>query len=133
MSISNKIAMEGVTNKYIQCVRCLLNTKLSARNVNKAINIFATPVLTYCFSVLNWTKTNLYNIDVKTRVEVSRSSTHYLHSTTKNFCFPRRQGGRGISKAYFRHFVEVKNLSDYFLEKVKASGLRRVINSHKVI
>jgi hypothetical protein len=34
----------------------------------KAVNTYAVPLLTYSFDVIKWSKTNLQNISIKTRV-----------------------------------------------------------------
>lgn len=61
--VDDKISKQETLRKYLPRLRCLLRTKLSARNMTKAINTYATSVLTYSFGVLRWTDAELDTID----------------------------------------------------------------------
>lgn len=119
--IDDKLAKEMMSNNYILRVRAILKTELSARNKAKAVNIYATSVLTYSFGILKWTDTELKNLDIKTRKEFCKARAHHPHSSMERFHMPRSEGGRGIPSVTTRHHMQVKHLRDYFLQKAKSS------------
>jgi hypothetical protein len=49
-------------------IKSLLKSKLNGNHLIKAVNTYAVPLLTYSFGVIKWSKTNLQNINIQTRV-----------------------------------------------------------------
>lgn len=125
--IDDKIAKQETAQKYFARLKCLLRTKLSARNMSTAINTYATSVLTYSFGVLRWTDTDLDKIDIQTRTMFTRHRAHHPRSAIERFHLPRREGGRGVPSARIRHYAQVQNLREYFLERAQGSRLHRAI------
>ena len=68
---------ERVTKEYFQRVRNIWSSELYANNKVTSHNIFATQVITPTFGIINWTKEELYNIDIK--IQKLLTSTGSLH------------------------------------------------------
>ena len=62
-----------------------------------ANNIFANPVLTPTFGLLNWTKEELENIYIKTRKLLSLSRSFHVNSDIDRLYCSRNVGGRGLN------------------------------------
>ena len=61
------IRFNGTLNKeHFQRVRKIWSSELYANNKVTSHNIFAIPVITPTFGIINWTKEELHNIDIKT-------------------------------------------------------------------
>ena len=52
--------------EFFKRVRAIGKAKLNAMNFTRAFNSFAVPVIRYGFGILNWTKTELQQLDRKT-------------------------------------------------------------------
>jgi hypothetical protein len=65
--------------------KSLLKSKLNGNNLIKAVNTYAVPLLTYSFGVIKWSKTNLQNINIKTRVLFTKFSKHHPKSAIERF------------------------------------------------
>lgn len=123
--IDHKQCKEDLRNTYLSRLRSILKTELSARNTTKAVNSYATSVLTYSFGVLTWTDTELKELDILTRKEFRRQRGHHPHSAVERFHLPRKYGGRGIPSAVTRHYQQVINLRKYFYEKGQTSPIHQ--------
>jgi hypothetical protein len=54
-------------------------------------------LLTYSFGVIKWSKTNLPNINIQTRVLFTEFCKHHPKSAIERFNLPRENGGSGFS------------------------------------
>ena len=53
------IVKERLRNEYEKRVRTICETGLNGKNIIKAINTYATPVLLYSFGVIHWSDTEM--------------------------------------------------------------------------
>jgi hypothetical protein len=74
-------------------------------------------LLTYSFGVLKWSKTNLQNINIKTRVVFTKFSKHHPKSAIERFNLPRENGGRGFSNLEILQHNQIASLKNYFLNR----------------
>ena len=51
--------------EYLNHTKSVLKTKLNGKNTTKAINTYATAVLTFKFRIVKWTPTDLQNLQPK--------------------------------------------------------------------
>jgi len=58
---------QHLTREYRRRVRKILSTQLYGKYITQAINSFAIPLLRYSAGLINWTKKELYQLDVGTR------------------------------------------------------------------
>lgn len=126
-SIDQNLAKDTLKKTYFHRLRRILKTELNSGNTTKAINTYATSVLTYSFGVIKWTDTELEELDTKTRKEFRKARGHHPQSAIERFHLPRNQGGRGIPNIYRRHYSQIGNLREYFLEKYETSNIHREI------
>ena len=76
---NNTLNKEKVLKEYFRRLRKIWNSELYAGNKVIAHNTFAIPVVTPTFGILNWTKDELSDIDVKTRKILT--ATGNFHTT----------------------------------------------------
>jgi hypothetical protein len=90
---------ENLEKQFYLRIKSILKSKLNGNNLIKAVNTYAVPLLTYSFGVIKWSKTNLQNINIKTRVLFTKFSKHHPKSAIERFNLPRENGGRGFFKS----------------------------------
>ena len=90
----------------------LLKTKLISRNLTKATNTYVIPILTYSFGIINWTTTDINNISIITRAQLTKYQKHYPKACKERMTIAREVGGRGLidiqslhNKQIHRHFA----------------------------
>jgi hypothetical protein len=71
-------------------------------------------LLTYSFGVIKWSKTNLQNINIKTRVLFTKFSKHHPKSAIERFNLPRENGGRGFSNLEILLKNQIASLTKLF-------------------
>lgn len=113
--------------KYLKRVDLIFRSKLNAKNKSRAINTYATSVMTYGFGILKWTKTDLEQLNIKTRTLATKHRDHHPKSAIERFHLPRTEGGRGIPNLVKCNLNQIKNLRNYFHAKAKNSKLHNAI------
>jgi hypothetical protein len=66
-----------------------------------------------------WSKTNLQNINIKTRVLFTKFSKHHPKSAIERFNLPRENGGRGFSNLEILLKNQIASLKNYFLNRAR--------------
>jgi hypothetical protein len=102
---------------YLHRTKNILKTKLNGKNTIKAINTYATPVLTFRFGIVKWTSTDIKNLQIKTRTLLTRYRLHHPCAAKERLTLPRQIGGRGMADITRLHDKQVKLLQTYFLNK----------------
>jgi hypothetical protein len=69
-------------------------------------------LLTYSFGVIKWSKTNLQNINIQTRVLFTKFCKHHPKSAIERFNLPRENGGRGFSNLEILQDIVEPNIPD---------------------
>ena len=69
----------------------MLETKLNGGNIIKAINTWAIPVLRYSAPVLKWRKTELQELDRRTRKLLTMHNAHHPMSFVERIYIPRKE------------------------------------------
>ena len=78
-------------------VRSILRSELNARKRIDAINSLALPVVTYSFTIINWSLTEIKKVDTIIRKFLIMHQMHHPKSDDVNrFYLPRKEGGRGL-------------------------------------
>ena len=65
IGFNDTVNKERVTKEYFQRVKKIWSSELDANKVTSH-NIFTMPVITPTFGIINWTKEELHNIDIRT-------------------------------------------------------------------
>ena len=142
IGIDGALNKERVTTEYYKRIRKIWKSELYAHNKITAHNIFANPVLTPTFGILNWTKEELRAIDIKTRKLLSLSGSFHVNSDVDRLYCNQKVGGRGLNSiedifitrtlSFAKHLREISTHNPY-LKKVcehEKSGLLRVENEY---
>ena len=88
---------ETVTKEYKRRVRKILNLiKLNGGNLVKAINTSAIPLLRYSAACLDRRKSELQDLDRKTRKLLTMHNGLHPKSNVDRIHIPREEGGRGL-------------------------------------
>jgi hypothetical protein len=72
------------------------------------MGMFAMPVLTYSFGILNWSMTDTVALDRFVRREISNCHSHHPKASVQRLYLSRKSGGRGmvrIEDLYSRHLA----------------------------
>ena len=94
--IKHEEMKETVTKEYKRRVRKILETKLNGGNLVKAINTWAIPLLRYSAAFLDWRKSELQDLDKKTRKLLTMHNGLHPKSNVDRIYIPREEGGRGL-------------------------------------
>ena len=74
----------------------VLKSQLNSANKLEAINTLAVPVVTYSFSIINWTLQELAKLDTKTRNFLTMYKMHHPKSDVDRVYLLRNEGGGGL-------------------------------------
>ena len=97
IGFKGELNKQRVIKEYLKRVRKIWNSKLYSRNKVVAHNIFAIPVLSPTFGILDWTKQELENLDIKTRKILTASGSFHINSDIGRLYCYRKNGGRGLN------------------------------------
>ena len=93
---TNKKRMkEKYREEYFNRVKKVLKTSLNSRNTIQAINTYAVSSISYGFQVLDWSVTELEDIDRQTRNVLRKH--HMLTTTNQTSWYWKKSRGRSIS------------------------------------
>nr|CAI5861928.1 unnamed protein product [Callosobruchus analis] len=104
----------------------LLKTKLNSRNLTKAMNTFAILVLTYSFGIIKWSHTDIENIHILIRTELTKHRMSHPNACKERLTIDRKQGGRGIIDIH-RH-TEPRAITT---RKIKTWSLKALHGKHR--
>jgi hypothetical protein len=117
--IQHSIIKENLEKQFYLRIKSILKSKLNGNNLIKAVNTYAVPLLTYSFGVIKWSKTNLQNINIQTRVRFTKFCKHHPKSAIERFNLPRENGGRGFSNLEILQHNQIASLKNYFLNRAR--------------
>lgn len=103
------------------------NTQLCSKNLVKAINTYAIPVLTYSFGIVSWCDTEIERMQRKVRTTLTKYRKHHPRSNTVRLTLPRSEGGRGICDINNLHSNQISTLRAYFQQRKSESALHASI------
>ena len=141
ISYRGEINKERAKKEYFRRVKKIWRSELYSKNKVTAHNIFATPIFTLTFGVLNWTKEEIHQIDVQTRKTLTFTGNFHRNSSVDRLYMLRPDGGRGLNSihdiyvtrmiALHKHLQEaaVKNRYIELVLSHEQNGLIRVANA----
>ncbi|XP_078050794.1 uncharacterized protein LOC144477179 [Augochlora pura] len=103
--------------QYTQRLQTLLKTKLNSKNLFKAINTYAIPILTYSFGIIKWSNTDLENMNITTRTQLTKYRNLHPNANKDRITIARDRGGRGLIDIHILHAKQIKSLRKYFHSK----------------
>ena len=105
-----------------------MSVRLYSKNKTIAYNIFAIPVLIPTFGILDWTKNEVLQIDIKTRKLLTLSGSFHRNSSVDHLYMTRDDGGHGLNSIYNRfcgsNYITIRTheIEKQFPPTLKASG-----------
>ena len=116
---------ERVVKEYFKRVRKIWRSELYGNNKVIAHNIFAIPVITPTFGILNWTKEELEQIDVKTRKLLTISGSFHRNSDVDRLYSERCKGGRGLNSLVDNYIARIVSISQPVLQPTPKRTVHR--------
>ncbi|KAL3273358.1 hypothetical protein HHI36_014806 [Cryptolaemus montrouzieri] len=105
---------EAFKKKLFGRIKLVLQSKLNSKAMVTALNTWAFPSITYSFGVVNWSTTELRNLDNKVRGMLTKYGMHHPHASVNRLYLRRDQGGRGISNIESAHDKIILSLRKHF-------------------
>ena len=118
---NGKLNKERVTKEYFKRVRKIWKSELYSNNKAIAHNIFAIPVVTPTFGILNWTKEELEQIDIKTRKLLTSSGSFHRNSDVDRLYTERSKGGRGLNSLVDTFIARIVSISQHLKEHASSN------------
>jgi len=126
-TIQHKKMIEKLMEEFTGRINKIVRTKLNSRNLTKAINTYAVPLLTYSFGIVKWSKTELESLERKLRVILAQNNKLHPNAAIKRQKLPRTAGDRGIIDISSQHTKQIYGLKKYFHQKAQESEIHRAI------
>ena len=122
---------ERVLREYYKRVRKIWKSELYGNNKVIAHNIFAIPVTTPTFGILNWTKEELEQIDVKTRKLLTVSGSFHRNSDVDRLYSERCKGGRGMNSLVDTYIARIVSISQHLKEQSSSNTFLAAVLKHE--
>ncbi|KAL4703729.1 hypothetical protein ACJJTC_016736 [Scirpophaga incertulas] len=116
-----------ITAEYKRRINTICKTQLYAKNLFKAINTYAIPVLTYSFGVIKWTKTDIEQLERLTRTTLTKHNNLHPKSAIERLTIKRQNGGRGLIDIKHLWQKQINNLTSFFHVKSQTSKIHKAI------
>ena len=113
--IMEKEMKQRLKGEYYRRVRLLVRSKLYGGHMVKGINAWAVSVIRYTAGIIEWTKKELKDIDVRTRKIMTMAGVFHKKGDIDRLYLPRKEGGRGIISVEDCVKMEEKNLVKYVI------------------
>ena len=119
LGLDEDIAHKGELNKnrfkteYLNRVLKIWKSELHSKNKIQAQNVFAVRIITGTFGVLDWTKEEVSDINVKTRKLLTCTGNFHGNSNVDRLCTTRENGGRGLSIIFGVFIVRLLSLVEH--------------------
>ena len=112
-AIKHQEMKDKIRKEYLQRIKAILKSKLNSGNMVKAINIWAVPVIRYSAGIVEWKKSELCNIDRKTRKVMNMHRALHSRANVDRLYVPRKEGGRGLISIEECVNIESRALGQY--------------------
>ena len=91
--IQHSSMREKIWKEYFRRVWPIMRSELNARNRMDAIISLALPVVTYSFTMISWSLTEIRKFDTKIRKLLAMHRMHHPKSDVNRLYLPRKEGG----------------------------------------
>ena len=103
VSYNGSLNKDRILSEYFKRVRKMWCKELSGYDKYIAHNASALPVLTPRFGILDWTKEEIKNTDLKTRKVLNMTGNFYPNSDVDRLYASRKEGSRGLKMVKEAH------------------------------
>ena len=126
-SIEKGVIFERVKKEMTNRLNSILESKLCDKYLMKAINTHIVPVVAYVMNLCDFSKAQLYELDMVVKRKLRKKAMHGQQSSNERLYLPRDKGGRGL-KSFEDIFVETKSRIASYLCNATDSWLKIVWN-----
>ena len=119
ISYVGKVNKENVIKEYLTRAKKIWKSNLSAFNKSIVHNMFAVPVLTPTFGILDWTLQVIKQLDIKTRKTLSMCGSFHVNSEVDCLHIPRSEGGKGLRSIQVSYESQIISLSHHLTKKYR--------------
>ena len=128
ISYKGELNKEKVLKEYYRRVRKIWQSELYSRNKVMAHNTFAVPVLVPTFGILDWTKKEVEDVDIKTRKMLTQGGNFHRNSSVDRLYTSRGEGGRGLSSVLDIFIARIVSIAEHLKERnMKHKFLQQVL------
>ena len=131
IGFNDTLNKERVTIEYFQRVRKIWSSELYASNKVTSHNIFAIPVITPTFGIINWTKEELHNIDIKTRKLLTSTGSFHINSDIDRLYNYGNKGGRGLNSLVDIYISRLVSINSHLMEKSPSNSYLDFVFNHE--
>ena len=124
--IQHSSMREKIWKECFRRMRSILKSELHARNRIDAINSLPLPVVTYSFTKINWSLTEIKKFDTKIRKLLTMHRMHHPKSDVNRLYLPRKEGGGdflqlelSLKTSIIGMDTYLKSTNDWMLKLVK--------------
>ena len=108
----------------------LCGSGLNGKNMMKAVNTYAMPVLVYSFGVIHWSDTDMEESQRVTRKVLTKYRHHHPKAAVERTMIARIDGGRGIIDVMELRDRQIHNMRKYFHERMKENTfIQKIVRS----
>ena len=104
---------ESFRREYLRRIKLIMKSTLNGSNKIVRINTWADPLMRYGAGIVKWTKSELDEIDRKTRTIVTLNKELHPGSDIDRLYVSRTKGGRGLIGCKMRVKAEENSLGWY--------------------
>ena len=115
-AIQSEAMKKKVKQEYFRRVKKLMRSKLNGGNVILGVNSWAIGIVRYGAGVLDWTKQELRDMDIRTRKIMTMNGNLHPRGNVSRLYLPRKEGGRGLISCEECVENETRNLIKYIRE-----------------
>lgn len=116
-SINHTSIKQQLKRKYKHRLTLILKSRLNSKNMFRAINAYAIPVLTYSFGIVKWSNTDLEELNRLNRTKLTEHRKLHPNSCIERITISRDEGGRGLLDIQALHNAQIQDLRNYFQNK----------------
>ena len=131
IGFNDTLNKERVTKEYFETVRKIWSSELYANNKVTSHNIFAIPVITPTFGIINWTKEELHNIDIKTRKLLTSTGSFHINSDIDRLYSYRNKDGRGLNSLVDIYISRLVSINYNLMEKSPSNTYLALVFNHE--
>ena len=132
VGFASPLNKEKVTKEYYRRVRKIWESELYAKHKVIAHNIFAVPILSPTFGILNWTKDELEKIDIQTRKLLSLNGSFHVNSDVDRLYTLRSLGGRGLNSVVDIYILRLISLSVHIKQAAQKHQFIKLVMEHEI-
>ena len=131
VAYKGELTKDRVRKEYYRRVKKIWRSELYSRNKVIAHNIFATPIFTLTFGVLDWTKKEIQQVDVQTRKILTFTGNFHRNSSVDGLYATRTDGGRGLNSIYDIFVTRLIALHDHLIETSHVNKYIALVMHHE--